>query len=594
MNGLSNPTSPPETSRGRRRLRKVLRALLVLALVIIAFYTEENWRGERAWDKYRRELEAKGEVLDWQAYIPRPVPPDQNFLKVPLMEAWFNRQTKNTNELQRLRELANQEKYRQFAEARHGVRFPIVEVQVWPAAATNVPSPAYPLKDFDVDDPDAFRNHLSRAAQVAILSDPRSFSMIIGGGPDRQPRRVHVQLDAKSSQRWLEAKFKGKGSGPFFTAEPTTETNVIRVVCTSGVLAEDAVAWFNQFQAEFDALQEACQRPHMRLPGSYGDPFGAPIPNFVSVRILAQALSVSLKANLLVGQPDAALRDAAIMAQLMQYLRESDFTLVAAMIRVAVGGLYVDSVGEGLAEGLWPQRHCAAIQEQLRTMDLLSSYANAMRWERAAGVYLFERFKGGDAGRVYAEVFSEAKPLWRDPMRVFIELSPRGWHCQNQRLISRLHQIGLDALDLKNQRIDVGLEELADHSFERETRGFRPWTWGTALLLPNYVKALRTTVKNQALVNQALVACALERCRREAGQYPESLEALAPRFLDKLPHDLFTGQPLKYRRTSDGKFLLYSVGWNLKDDGGVAGPTWRWTSSELGQGDWVWPYVPKR
>jgi len=42
MNGSSNPTSPPETSRGRRWLRKILRALLVLALVIIAFYTEEN------------------------------------------------------------------------------------------------------------------------------------------------------------------------------------------------------------------------------------------------------------------------------------------------------------------------------------------------------------------------------------------------------------------------------------------------------------------------------------------------------------------------------------------------------------------------
>jgi len=77
------------------------------------------------------------------------VPPEQNLLKVPLMEAWFNRQTKNTNDLQRLRELGDVRKYRQFAEARPGSTFPIVEVQVWPAAATNVPSPAWPLKDFD-------------------------------------------------------------------------------------------------------------------------------------------------------------------------------------------------------------------------------------------------------------------------------------------------------------------------------------------------------------------------------------------------------------------------------------------------------------
>jgi hypothetical protein len=595
MNQSSSPTSPPEASRGRRRLRKILRALLVLALAIIAFYAEENWRGERAWEKYRRELEAKGEVLDWQAYTPRPVPPDQNFLAVPLMDAWFNRQTKNTNDLQGLRALADIGKYRQFAEARHGGKFPIVEVQVWPATASNVPSPAYPLKDFEVDDPDAFRNNLSRAAQVAIFDDPRGGPRIIGGGPDRQPRRIHVQLDAKTSQRWLEAKFKGKDSGPFFTAEPTAETNVIRVVCTSGVLAEDAVAWFNQFQAEFDALYQACQRPHARLPGSYSAPFTAPVPNFVSVRTLVQALSVSVKANLLVGQPDAALRDAASMAQLTRYLRESDFTLVAAMIRVAVGGLYVESVGDGLAEGLWPEQHCAAIQEQLRTMDLLNSYAHAMRGgERPGAIDLFERFKGGNAGSVYAKVAGTAEPAWRDPMRLYLELSPRGWHCQNQLLLSRLHQISLDALDLKNQRIDVKQAELAAHTTEREINRFRPWSWAAGFMFPNFGRALQITARNQTLVNQTLVACALERYRRQLGQYPESLDVLAPRFLDKLPPDLFTGQPLKYRRTSDGRFLLYSVGWNEKDDGGVAGLSTDKKSPDLKQGDWVWPYVPVR
>jgi hypothetical protein len=55
-----------------------------------------------------------------------------------------------------------------------------------------------------------------------------------------------------------------------------------------------------------------------------------------------------------------------------------------------------------------------------------------------------------------------------------------------------------------------------------------------------------------------------------------------PQFAEKLPHDIVGGQPLKYHRTGDGRFALYSVGWNEKDDGGVPGKA-------ADEGDWVWP-----
>jgi hypothetical protein len=49
---------------------------------------------------------------------------------------------------------------------------------------------------------------------------------------------------------------------------------------------------------------------------------------------------------------------------------------------------------------------------------------------------------------------------------------------------------------------------------------------------------------------------------------PETLDALAPQFIEKIPHDIIGGQPLHYRRTNDAEFLLYSIGWNETDDGG--------------------------
>jgi hypothetical protein len=82
-------------------------------------------------------------------------------------------------------------------------------------------------------------------------------------------------------------------------------------------------------------------------------------------------------------------------------------------------------------------------------------------------------------------------------------------------------------------------------------------------------------------VNQARLACSLERYRLAQRQYPETLDALLPQFIEQLPHDLIGGQPLIYRRTSAGGYLLYSVGWNEKDDGGLSG-------NSVEEGDWVW------
>ena len=70
-------------------MRRWLFVLACLATLIGLFYAVENWRGKRAWEKCRRELEAKGEVLDWNAYIPAPVPDEQNIFKAPKMTEWF-------------------------------------------------------------------------------------------------------------------------------------------------------------------------------------------------------------------------------------------------------------------------------------------------------------------------------------------------------------------------------------------------------------------------------------------------------------------------------------------------------------------------
>ena len=73
-----------------RGFRRVLIALAWTATILALVYGEENWRGRRAWQKFRHELEARGEQLDLKDFIPKPVPAEQNFAATPLVESWIN------------------------------------------------------------------------------------------------------------------------------------------------------------------------------------------------------------------------------------------------------------------------------------------------------------------------------------------------------------------------------------------------------------------------------------------------------------------------------------------------------------------------
>jgi hypothetical protein len=66
----------------------------------------------------------------------------------------------------------------------------------------------------------------------------------------------------------------------------------------------------------------------------------------------------------------------------------------------------------------------------------------------------------------------------------------------------------------------------------------------------------------------ALTALALEQFRAARNnRYPAGLSELTPNYLVTILMDPFDGQPLRYRKQDDG-YVLYSIGSDLKDDGG--------------------------
>src|SRR5207247_127729 len=70
-------------------IRKVVIAILIVTTAAGLFYTEEKQRGRRLWQKYKRELESRGERLDLAAFIPPAVAPEQNFATTSMLAPLF-------------------------------------------------------------------------------------------------------------------------------------------------------------------------------------------------------------------------------------------------------------------------------------------------------------------------------------------------------------------------------------------------------------------------------------------------------------------------------------------------------------------------
>jgi hypothetical protein len=73
----------------RRIMRRVLIVVAGLITLIAVYYARADWHGKRMWENCKREMAAKGEVWDWSAFAPAPVPDDQNIFKAPKMAEWF-------------------------------------------------------------------------------------------------------------------------------------------------------------------------------------------------------------------------------------------------------------------------------------------------------------------------------------------------------------------------------------------------------------------------------------------------------------------------------------------------------------------------
>jgi hypothetical protein len=563
----------------------LLAAAAVMTCIAIA-YTVENWRGKRAWENCRRELEGRGEVLDWSAYVPAPVPDEKNFFKAPNMREWFVKESSSIKNSLASKGAAAPNAAMPFAlSLPERTKLVVAEVKIALSNQSTDSQGAGGVLRFD--DPAAAdkASKLLRDSIGPCAIGARQCVLVAQRLEQFKPLHLVLQADKIPSVKELAAFFP---SNPLTnSAMAYSDVSYMQVEAAGNKTfsvslkapvysANELLDWTESLTADFDQVRKALERPYAQIETDSEQPFLMPIPNFIGIRAAVQILSQRAQSYLVLGKPEAAWHELALIHDLNQVLllkpSGKPITLVGAMIHVAVEGLFAGIVEDGLRLHAWHEPQLLEIEQQLKKTDLLGPVVEAFREERAATSRTFETTRRSELVKLFA---------FEGPSKKVITFMPRGWFYQNMAAGAKMEQEALISVDLNNivvlpRKVTELVRELASESERRS-----PYRFLVAVALPNFAKALQKAAADQTLVEQARIGCALERLRLAQGQYLERLEALTPAFMEELPHDLIGGRPLNYRRTEGGGYLLYSVGWDERDDGGFVGKS-------RDEGDWVW------
>ena len=340
----------------------------------------------------------------------------------------------------------------------------------------------------------------------------------------------------------------------------------------------DFVVWESAFyESDLAKLADDLKRPHCRFNIRYEDGFAAVLPHLSTMKKAATLFALSSAQRLSKGDTTGAWQDTLNGIRLGEQLRTEPF-LISQLVRIAILEINFQTFWEGQVNHQWSAEQLTAFQETFQSIDLLAGMESAIRAERNMINHWFTSVaQGGTQAQGFDELNSSL-----DYVPAFIFYS-------NQYQINRiLTEIILPGIDVSNHRLNVHQFKKMEEEMLDLKSSFLSFRHAIALMmLPGLDKYALKVSQTQAALDQSAIVAALERYRLAKGSYPEKLTALRPKFIAKIPGDLFHDQGLVYRINEDNSFTLYSTGYNGTDDSGeffIGGE-----SIDFAKGDWPWP-----
>jgi hypothetical protein len=299
--------------------------------------------------------------------------------------------------------------------------------------------------------------------------------------------------------------------------------------------------------------------------------FAQSSPQLQTLQGLSKGLRIYAIAAINADQPEKAAQSIEAMLRLSEASTSDGKTLIHHLVAIAIRAMAIETMWEGLAMKVWDAEQLRSIQSRLQAINPRADFTDSTRAEAIAQVDFYKYLKSnpkqaGEALMMGGEGASALIPLlpWLDHNKA------RGLQSYHRGVIAPL-KTDLNFIEI-GKVADAETEDLVS-----EPR-WNPRKILATLSLPAINLCIRKTAESEALRVQAATACALEGYFIEHKVYPDTLQALVPKFTKVVPNDPMDGQPIRYKKTSDGRYQLHSIGWDGNDDG-------------AGEGDITWNYL---
>ena len=378
-----------------------------------------------------------------------------------------------------------------------------------------------------------------------------------------------------------------------------------------------------------ELLHKISAHPEFDFGLYYETGFSLLLPHLSQFKGCAQTLGSAAALELRKGNPSEAVEHIRAMLALSSGL-EREPIVVSQLARIAVVQITIGTIWDLLQSPAVTEADLRLIQTNLAALEFAAAMGRSYECERAMNSSTIERMR--ETGNVASALGLSGPrrspaPASGSTLDVVIDhaeryFSPKVIHDRAVELTwSSTSSFQDEIISLKAMQVMVECarslqtdasyqEALTKCDASLASLGMKPakedsdglWMDQSTLSLATLHKlftqpplALRNSLRRvqriEASRTLAVTAIALQRYHLIRGEYPADITALQPEFLSTIPHDPVDGQPLRYRRSPDGSFLLYSVGEDGRDDNGDPMPSDSSKKSlawDAGR-DWVWP-----
>jgi len=322
----------------------------------------------------------------------------------------------------------------------------------------------------------------------------------------------------------------------------------------------------------FAVLHEASQKSGYNNNPKYEDGPSMILPNLGSIREMLRCLSIKAELAAQNGNTDEAWATVLEGLKLANLLQQEP-TLVALLVRIACDKIMIDCLERMADKTDVPADRAHALIAELAQHTDATPWIRAMDGERVGiGLWCYQTLQHGSFRDFNSFLSTEMNfprwlawglkypyaPILKKEMVIFLTLQPQ-------------HQ---DYYKVPYYQVAAIIR---NHSYEDQISEYWLIPKGgllLGLLLPNLDGCVTRKAVYDATIAVARVGLGLKLFKQKNGAYPDTLDKLAPEFIDTIPVDPFTGKALIYRKASAG-FILYSVGPNQQDDNGTPQPTHR-------------------